>query len=94
MGTKYDVAPLYGLSTPHFDVFSIVGVVAPAAESLAEDGSCWSKRAIGFTAWRSLSRYREIFCEGNEGRGVLLIQVGCDPLRGVVEKATTRSADG
>ncbi len=86
MGARYDVALLYGLSTPHFDAFSLVRVFASAAESLVEDGLLLVEEHDRFYSMAVLGRYRDVFYEGGEERGVLSFEVGYDPLRGVVKR--------
>jgi len=86
LGVRYDVALLYGLSTPHFDAFSIVELFASVAESLVEDGLLLVEEGDRFYGMAVLGRYREIIYEGDEKRGALSFQVGYDPLRGTVKR--------
>ncbi len=86
LGARYDVGLLYGLSTPHFDAFSMVELLASVAESLVEDGLLLIEESDRFYKMAVMGRYREIVYEGGEERGALSFQVGYDPLRGTVKR--------
>lgn len=86
LGEKFDVALLYGLSTPHFDAFAMIELLASASESLADDGLLLVEEGDRFYNMAILSRYRDVVYEGDEERGVLSMGAGYDALRGVVKR--------
>ena len=46
---KFDIALLYGLSTPHFDPWELVELLASVAEALKDEGSSSSRKPTGGT---------------------------------------------
>jgi len=86
LGEVFDVALLYGFSTPHFDAFAMVEALASAGESLAEGGLLLIEEGDRFYSMAILGRYREVAYEGDEERGVLSLDAGYDALRGVIKR--------
>ncbi|ABL78783.1 class I SAM-dependent methyltransferase [Thermofilum pendens] len=86
LGRRFDVALVYGLTTPHFDAFDAARVYSSIAESLADDGVLLVEENDRFYGLIVLGGYREVFYEGDERRGALSVQVGYDSLRGVVRR--------
>jgi len=86
LGEEFDAALLYGLSTPHFDAFAMIELLASASESLADDSLLLVEEGDRFYNMAILSRYRDVVYEGDEERGVLSMGAGYDALRGVVKR--------
>jgi uncharacterized UPF0146 family protein len=86
LGEEFDAALLYGLSTPHFDAFAMVELLASASESLADDSLLLVEEGDRFYNMAILGRYRDVVYEGDEERGVLSMGAGYDALRGVVKR--------
>jgi len=80
------LALLYGLSTPHFDAFSLVELIASVAESLKASGLFLLEEADRFYRIAVQTQYRHAFYEGDEERGVLSFHIDHDPVRGVVKR--------
>jgi ubiquinone/menaquinone biosynthesis C-methylase UbiE len=86
LGEKFDIALLYGLATPHFDDFSLVQLLASVASSLDPCGVFLVEEVDRFYSLTILGMYKDIYYEGDENKGVISLQVGYDPLRGVVKR--------
>jgi ubiquinone/menaquinone biosynthesis C-methylase UbiE len=86
LGERFDVALLYGFTTPHFDDFSLVQLLASVASSLDPCGVFLVEEGDRFYSLTILGMYKDIYYEGDENKGVISLQVGYDPLRGVVKR--------
>jgi SAM-dependent methyltransferase len=86
LGERFDVALLYGFTTPHFDDFSLIQLLASIASSLVPNGVFLLEEGDRFYSLTILGRYKDIYYEGDENKGVISLQVGYNPLRGVVKR--------
>jgi hypothetical protein len=86
LGERFDVVLLYGLSTPHFDAFSLVQLIASVASSLELDGVFLMEETDRFYSLTLLATYKHIFYEGDERKGVVSFHIDYDPLRGVEKR--------
>ena len=86
LGERFDAVLLYGLSTPHFDAFSMVQLLASTSSSLEPGGMLLVEEGDRFQSLVLQGRYQHVFYEGDENGGVLSLHLGYDPLRGVVKR--------
>jgi len=93
LGGVYDVALLWGLTTPHFSPWGYVRFLANAAGSLCDRGVYVCEEFD--RAYSVLTRgYREVVPESLGGRLVLDMHVDYDPLTGCVTRAVYDVASG
>lgn len=85
-GLRADIALLYGLSTPHFDVFQMTGLVASIAWALGDRGVLIIEETD--RVWQLYSHgARDFFYDLREdGRPVLSGHIDYDPVRGVFKR--------
>ena len=92
LGERFDLSLMYGLSTPHFDPWDFIKVIASVCEVLDDDGIFVvdegdRRYSIFITQgykWSLAEAYNE---EGKVKRMVVSYHVGYDPIRGVCRRA-------
>ena len=87
LGRRFDIALIYGLSTPHFDPWDIARVFASVSEALVDDGIFVIDEADRRYTVFLTRGYKEVLAESaSEGRLVVSFHMGYDPLRGLCKR--------
>jgi len=82
LGRRFDIAPIYGLSTPHFDPWDIARVFVSVSEVLIGNGIFVIDEADREYTIFLTQGYKEVLVESvSEGRLVASFHAGYDPLR-------------
>ncbi|MEZ0290674.1 MAG: hypothetical protein ABWJ42_06260 [Sulfolobales archaeon] len=82
-----DIALIYGLSTPHFDAYQIIYLMAGLSKLLGERGVLVVEEIDRIWSLYQQKEFREVALESSEsGRVVLSGHLDYDPLRGVFRR--------
>ena len=87
LGRRFDIAPIYGLSTPHFDPWDIARVFVSVSEVLIGNGIFVIDEADREYTIFLTQGYKEVLVESvSEGRLVASFHAGYDPLRDLCKR--------
>ncbi len=95
LGGEFDVALLYGHSTPHFDAWDLVRLAASVAESLSRDGLFVVQEQDRVEGILRPGRYERLLAEDvGPGRLLVTAHLGYDHLRGSYRRAAVDLLSG